>query len=353
MGEQDVVFVVYRQTKLKMNNNKIKVSIIVPVYNVAEYITECFNSVASQTFTGGMECIFVDDCGTDDSVDIVRSLISSYHGNVRFRVVNHDHNKGLSAARNTGIRNAKGDYLYFIDSDDSITSDCIEKLTTLAEKYPGVEIVQGSAKSNSDWLMLKWNLTPEYSESFKWIRTTMLKRYVLPMTAWNKLVRRDFVLEHELYFAEGMIHEDEVWNFMLSKYVHRIAFCFDATYNYRVNDEGIMHQVKANPKRYLPIVDFMSKHTSTPYLASELECMKGLLEDGGNMNLFDNYLANTPCNIKCVRVLFYLQDKVNTTTKYNPLGVVWRIAYKMWRVFIDTNAIHRFRNNIDLWKIRR
>ena len=331
----------------------MKISIIVPVYNVEQYIKECFDSIAAQTYKGEIECIFVDDCGQDDSVAVLEKLIAEYNGPIQFCIVHHEHNKGLSGARNMGVKKASGDYLYFLDSDDSITSDCIEKLTTLAEKYPGVEIVQGSAKSNSDWLMLKWNLTPEYSESFKWIRTTMLKRYVLPMTAWNKLVRRDFVLEHELYFAEGMIHEDEVWNFMLSKYVHRIAFCFDATYNYRVNDEGIMHQVKANPKRYLPIVDFMSKHTSTPYLASELECMKGLLEDGGNMNLFDNYLANTPCNIKCVRVLFYLQDKVNTTTKYNPLGVVWRIAYKMWRVFIDTNAIHRFRNNIDLWKILR
>lgn len=331
----------------------MKISIIVPVYNVEQYIKECFDSIAAQTYKGEIECIFVDDCGKDDSVAVLEKLIAEYKGPIQFCIVHHEHNKGLSGARNMGIKKASGDYLYFLDSDDSITSDCIEKLTTLAEKYPGVEIVQGSAKSNSDWLMLKWNLTPEYSESFKWIRTTMLKRYVLPMTAWNKLVRRDFVLEHELYFAEGMIHEDEVWNFMLSKYVHRIAFCFDATYNYRVNDEGIMHQVKANPKRYLPIVDFMSKHTSTPYLASELECMKGLLEDGGNMNLFDNYLANTPCNIKCVHVLFYLQDKVNTTTKYNPLGVVWRIAYKMWRVFIDTNAIHRFRNNIDLWKILR
>ena len=200
MGEQDVVFVVYRQTKLKMNNNKIKVSIIVPVYNVAEYITECFNSVASQTFTGGMECIFVDDCGTDDSVDIVRSLISSYHGNVRFRVVNHDHNKGLSAARNTGIRNAKGDYLYFIDSDDSITSDCIEKLAALAEKYPGVEVVQGSTNSTMEWLQMEWKKLPEFSDNFKWIKKNILKRIAFAMTAWNKLIKRSFVIEHGLFY---------------------------------------------------------------------------------------------------------------------------------------------------------
>lgn len=318
-----------------MNNNKINVSIIVPVYNVAEYITECFNSVASQTFTGGMECIFVDDCGTDDSVDIVRSLISSYHGNVRFRVVNHDHNKGLSAARNTGIRNAKGDYLYFIDSDDSITSDCIEKLAALAEKYPGVEVVQGSTKSKMDWLQLKRDQVPEFSKKFKWIRRTLLKRYVIPMTAWNKLVMRDFLLKHQLYFVEGMVHEDEIWNFMLAKYVHRIAFCYEPTYNYRENENGIMSQVKANSKRYLPVVDYMSRHTSTPYLASELECIKDLLKDGGKLALMDDYLANVPCSMMLMHLVLDLKEKVNSTTMFSPVGFIYRLAYKFMTLSLE------------------
>lgn len=331
----------------------MKISIIVPVYNVEQYIKECFDSIAAQTYKGEIECIFVDDCGQDNSVAVLEKLIAEYYGPIQFSIVHHEHNKGLSGARNTGIRHAQGDYLYFIDSDDSITSDCIEKLAALAEKYPGVDIVQGSTKSRMNWLQLKRDQVPEFSNKFKWIRRTLLKRYVIPMTAWNKLVRRNFLLKHQLYFVEGMVHEDEIWNFMLAKYVHCISFCYEPTYNYRENENGIMSQVKANSKRYLPVVDYMSRHTSTPYLASELECMKDLLQDGGNMNLLDHYLANTPCNIKSVHVLFYLQDKVNTTTKYNPLGVVWRIAYKMWCVFIDTNAKHRFRNNIDLWKILR
>ena len=256
----------------------MKISIIVPVYNVELYIKECFESIAAQTYKGEIECIFVDDCGQDDSVAILEKLIAEYHGPIQFSIVHHEHNKGLSGARNTGIRKASGDYLYFLDSDDSITSDCIEKLTALAEKYPGVDIVQGSTKSKMDWLQLKRDQVPEFSNKFKWIRRTLLKRYVIPMTAWNKLVRRNFLLKHQLYFVEGMVHEDEIWNFMLAKYVHRIAFCYEPTYNYRENENGIMSQVKANSKRYLPVVDYMSRHTSTPYLASELECIKDLLE---------------------------------------------------------------------------
>ena len=315
--------------------NNIKISIIVPVYNVEPYIRECFDSIAAQTYKGELECIFVDDCGQDKSVEIIEKLIADYLGTVDFSLVHHEHNKGLSGARNTGIRYASGDYLYFLDSDDSITPDCIEKLPALAVKYPGVEMVQGSAKANTDWLMLKQGQVPEYSDKFKWIRQTLLKRYVIPMTAWNKLVRRDFVLAHQLYFVEGMIHEDEIWNFMLAKYVCSMAFCFEPTYNYRENESGIMSQVKANPKRYLPIVDYMSRHTSTPYLASELECMKNLLQDGDNLNLLDDYLKNVPCDMTWMHRVLDMKDKVNTTTMFQPKGLAWRLLYRLYAKVVD------------------
>lgn len=220
------------------------VSIIVPVYNVAEYITECFNSVASQTFTGGMECIFVDDCGTDDSVDIVRSLISSYHGNVRFRVVNHDHNKGLSAARNTGIREANGDFLYFLDSDDWIYPDCIETMYQKVIEHPDVQCVFAGAKVDQGypWMDYSKKILPEYSNNPEWIKASMLSRFSLSMTAWNRLISRDFVLKHGLFFADGIIHEDEIWNLILSKHLRSIAICRCNTYYYRLRSTGIIGQ---------------------------------------------------------------------------------------------------------------
>lgn len=313
----------------------MKISIIVPVYNVEQYIKECFDSIAAQTYKGEIECIFVDDCGQDYSVSVLEKLIAEYKGPIQYSIVHHEHNKGLSGARNTGIKKASGDYLYFLDSDDSITSDCIEKLTALAEKYPGVDIVQGSTKSRMNWLQLKRDQVPEFSNKFKWIRRTLLKRYVIPMTAWNKLVRRNFLLKHQLYFVEGMVHEDEIWNFMLAKYVHRIAFCYEPTYNYRENENGIMSQVKANSKRYLPVVDYMSRHTSTPYLASELECIKDLLKDGGKLALMDDYLANVPCSMMLMHLVLDLKEKVNSTTMFSPVGFIYRLAYKFMTLSLE------------------
>lgn len=79
----------------------MKISIIVPVYNVEQYIKECFDSIAAQTYKGDIECIFVDDCGQDDSVAVLEKLIAEYKGPIQFSIVHHEHNKGLSGARNT------------------------------------------------------------------------------------------------------------------------------------------------------------------------------------------------------------------------------------------------------------
>ena len=155
------------------------------------------------------------------------------------------------------------------------------------------------------------------------------------MTAWNKLVDRNFVIDNELYFVDGMIHEDEIWNFMLSKFVHHIAFCFVPTYNYRENDSGIMSKMKLRKDRYLPIVDYMSHHTSVPYLSSELECMWFMLEDGDNLNLIDDYLKYVPCNINLMKWVLNVKYRVNHTTMYSPMGIVWRVAYLLGAKWMD------------------
>lgn len=91
-----------------------KVSIIIPAYNVAPWIEETLESVARQTF-GDFECIIVNDCATDNTLDVATSWIKK---DKRFRIICRDINGGLSAARNTGIKYAIGDYISFLDSDD-------------------------------------------------------------------------------------------------------------------------------------------------------------------------------------------------------------------------------------------
>lgn len=103
-----------------------KVSIIVPVYNVSQYITKCLDSIYEQTYQN-IELILVDDCGSDDSMIIVHGYLTS-HVSIEAHIISHQKNRGLSAARNSGIEKASGEYIYFLDSDDYITPDCIEAL---------------------------------------------------------------------------------------------------------------------------------------------------------------------------------------------------------------------------------
>lgn len=303
------------------------ISIIVPVYNVEQYIKECFDSIAGQSYKGEIECIFVDDCGHDDSVSVLEKLIAGYNGTIQFCIVHHEHNKGLSGARNTGIRHAKGDYLYFIDSDDSITSDCIEKLAVLAEKYPQVDIVQGSTKSKLEWLQLANKHFPEYSDNFKWIRKTMLQRFSIPMTAWNKLVRKELIVNNGLYFEEGLIHEDEVWNFMLARYVHSIAFRCDITYIYRENPDGIMGQAKEY--NYAPVLNIMVDRASNPYICSEISCIHSLAGNKCRGILKRLY------RFKGVENYFKVVDKVCSSTKYSPQGFFYRVIFKIIKMYIE------------------
>lgn len=91
----------------------MKVSVIIPIYGVEKYISDCLNSVMKQSYTNDIECILINDCTKDQSIEIAKNLIENYDGNIDFKIYEHSVNGGLSAARNTGILEAKGDYLYF------------------------------------------------------------------------------------------------------------------------------------------------------------------------------------------------------------------------------------------------
>ena len=111
------------------------ISIIIPIYNVEKYVAECLNSVISQTYDHSkIECIIVNDCTPDKSMDIVNKIIGKYSGEMTFITHRHKENKGLSSARNTGISIATGEFLYFLDSDDYIYPNSIELLMEGVEK---------------------------------------------------------------------------------------------------------------------------------------------------------------------------------------------------------------------------
>jgi len=218
----------------------MKVSIIIPIYNVAPYIIRCLQSVESQTYHD-IECILTDDCGTDDSMTIAKEFINNYSGSVHFQIVSHRQNLGLSAARNSGIDAAKGDYVFFMDSDDAITPDCIEQLASLAIKHPDADFVQGNTVQGKDMLMEGQNDfdVPEFCDDKSYLERIILLK--TNRTAWNRLIKRSFLVINSLFFPVGLLMEDHYWTYFLAKQSHAAAFLSIGTYYYYNNQGSIVN----------------------------------------------------------------------------------------------------------------
>lgn len=215
----------------------MKVSIIIPVYNVADYIENCLRSVQEQTYRD-FEVILVDDCGTDESMPLAESYLIQ-HTSLEAKIVRHTHNRGLSAARNTGLQAATGNYVYFLDSDDSLLDDTIAlmvapltehkydfviagyKVVGSDEAYPPLTLPSGALRSNKEILHL-------YAEG-RWY-----------MMAWNKLCNRKFLLDNKLFFEEGLLHEDVIWSFKLACKARSMYVIQEPTYRYTIRAASIM-----------------------------------------------------------------------------------------------------------------
>lgn len=218
------------------------VSIIIPVYKVEKYIEKCLTSIINQTYTEGVECLIIDDCSPDNSIAIAENIVKNYDGKVQFIIRRREENGGLSAARNIGISISRGFYLYFLDSDDWLKSDCLEQLIRIAHKYPLAEIIQGGAVvsvSKYAYLSMKGKVNlSEYSNNRRIIKTRMLDG-VYPATVWNKLIKRKWLFENNLFFKEGLIHEDDYWNFFAAKSICSFAICKRDTYIYNIHSGSI------------------------------------------------------------------------------------------------------------------
>lgn len=224
----------------------IKISIVIPVYNVASYIDDCIQSVMNQTWQGNLECILVDDCGTDNSMTVVNEKLKGYDGKIEFRIIHHECNKGLSAARNSGIEAVTGDYVYFLDSDDEITSDCIEKLAKPLEDNSYNLVVADYIIVGSDMpkapLLLKNGTILNGEEVLRAYRK--LEWYMLSV---NKLYQMTFLNRYHLRFCEGIIHEDELWSFQIACLAQSLYTVGFETYIYKIREGSIT--VKRNHER--------------------------------------------------------------------------------------------------------
>lgn len=207
-----------------------KISVIIPVYNVEKFLCECIDSILNQTYTN-LEIILVDDGSTDKSGIICDEYAKKDN---RIKVI-HRINGGLSAARNTGLDNATGDYIMFCDSDDLFVSDSCEIMIKEIEKTNADYIIGNYQNCNEDGTV--WEdpvFNKEKYNSFKLnIKDYKNSFYIMNSGVWNKIFDAKFINKLNIRFVEGVPAEDAIFTtycFMKSKKVYYIS---NVVYLYR------------------------------------------------------------------------------------------------------------------------
>lgn len=212
------------------------VSIIIPVYNVSNFIRESLESALNQTYKN-IEYILVNDCTPDNSMEIINQMISSpQHANRNVRILNLPENGGLSNARNEGLRIATGEYIYFMDSDDIISANCIESHVKAIETF-SVDFTDGNVKM----VGINHNNFKPYTEYNRILDDDVLTSYFngLHICGWNKLIRKNLLLSNKIFFKKGMLYEDMLWVYQLCSIAKSYVTVPEITYYYLIRPGSI------------------------------------------------------------------------------------------------------------------
>lgn len=243
-----VWFIIWQFRKIEVYKMKPLISIIIPVYNTEKYIRRCIDSVIAQSYKE-WELILVDDGSTDKSGEICDEYAEK---DERIRVF-HKTNGGASSARNVGLDNATGDWVYFCDSDDELPLNAMSLFAAEVEKHPGVDMVMGYMKPSKEysWYNLGEFKGHQYVTDREYLQYKLFyDGFRIPVNAANKLVRKDFIVENDLYFMQGIIHEDNQWFFHVLKCIGSFAFIFEPTYFRYWNDNSVTSIASADSKVY-------------------------------------------------------------------------------------------------------
>lgn len=220
----------------------MKVSIIVPIYKVEFFIARCVRSLLNQTLTD-VEYIFVDDASPDGSIGVLRQILADYpERSSHIRILTHAKNKGLPAARNTGLAVAQGEYIFHCDSDDFVEADMLEQLYHKA------------METNADIVWCDWWLSfaknerymkqPEYLTPMDALKGMLSG--VMKFNVWNKLIRRSLYMENRIEFPAGYGMGEDMTIMRLFARASKVAYLPKAFYHYVQLNTGAFSKTYSN-----------------------------------------------------------------------------------------------------------
>lgn len=211
------------------------VSIIVPVYGVENYIAQCAKSVLEQTYEN-IEFIFVNDCTKDNSIKVLEDTVRQYPQRVKaVHIINHEHNMGLAAARNTGVAAAQGEYLMHIDSDDYIEPQTVSESVKKTEEDNADMVIFGMVQ---EFKNTSQNFFPPHvSSKDEYMR--LIVRHDIPTRVCGGLIKTSLYKDPNIHAIPGVNFAEDYSVFpKLAYYANKISFIYEPLYHYIRYNEG-------------------------------------------------------------------------------------------------------------------
>jgi glycosyltransferase involved in cell wall biosynthesis len=302
-----------------MNNPTPKISLIVPVYNVENYIHVTLQSILKQSYEN-WEAILVDDGSLDNSGNICDKYASQ---DLRFKVI-HKPNGGLSSARNTALKHITGEYIFYLDGDDFIHHKTLEQLLRIAQTY-NADIVQ------CDFVFGTAAVFPEINESEAisvYDNRTVFTHFATKVLTWGKLYRRSVV--GDVQFPEGLVHEDDFTTWKFYYRANSIAVTSVPYYYYTCNPCSIMAKKEKRPdflffNAYRERIKFFHEHNEVDLEAvSIIQWLKSLVLLFNNPSLSSNQK-------KEILAIFNNNDKSLRRLPYK-LPIKWAIVFRAFKI---------------------
>lgn len=286
-----------------------KVSILVPVYGVAQFIERCAVSLFEQTFVD-IEYIFINDCTPDNSITILEHVITRYpHRKPRVRIVQHKNNRGLAAARNTGVQNATGEYILHVDSDDYLEVNMVELLYNKA-------IEEDADLVFCDYILDFKNSSKKVEQVWDSDKQEFIKRILSASSApsiWNKLSKKSLYTDYGIQAIEGInLGEDFLVVPKLLYHSKKVAKVSEFLYHYNLT----------NPNSYTK--NFSKKNINDVLLV--LEQLENFFEEKLDYTLYRESLLKGKIRKKIELIL-------NSESKY------WK---QLMNIFPETKKIENF-----------
>lgn len=308
--------------------NNVLISIVVPVYNSANYIKKCVQSLMSQTYDN-LEIILVDDGSIDKSLEICNQLQKE---DCRIKVI-HQENAGVSTARNTGIKAAEGEYILFVDSDDSISKEFIEKMNVGEEKvlHKSTTAIVNQAEIKYQAKQYKKIKSDDFREK---LITGEIEGY-----SWGYLYRTN--IAKKILFEEKInFMEDFVFLLRYIDYIDEIEIVDESVYYYQVNLSGITQQKKIKCNNIISINSAIHKAKN---LLKDDEKAQEVLDKRmcrmieKEIGKAEEYNAITILhdNQKVMTIIQNIMKSENTSKKYKVyFSIILKKRYTLFRIYV-------------------